>query len=166
MYVDSHCHLSYPELAAQVPQIREAMAANGVDRALCICTTLEEFEDVHALAMRYDNFWASVGVHPDNEGVTEPTLDKLLELGARPKVVAIGETGQVEGVIEADSVEVRGRVAGAIIARTVKLYATARVDGDITHEQIAIENGAHFAGRSLKRAVAVQEQLSLVAAAE
>jgi len=60
---------------------------------LCICTTLEEFEDVHALAMRYDNFWASAGVHPDNEGVAEPTVDKLLELAARPKVVAIGETG-------------------------------------------------------------------------
>lgn len=93
MYVDSHCHLSYPELAAQVPQIREAMDSAGVDRALCICTTLEEFEDVHALAMRYANFWASAGVHPDNEGVTEPTLEKLLELAARPKVVAIGETG-------------------------------------------------------------------------
>lgn len=93
MYVDSHCHLSYPELAAQVPQIREAMDAAGVDRALCVCTTLEEFEDVHALAMRYANFWASAGVHPDNEGVTEPTLEKLLELAARPRVVAIGETG-------------------------------------------------------------------------
>ncbi|MDB5751295.1 MAG: deoxyribonuclease-like protein [Ramlibacter sp.] len=93
MFVDSHCHLSFPELAEQLPQIRAAMAAAGVDRALCICTTLEEFEDVHALAMRYDNFWASAGVHPDNEGVTEPTVNKLLELAARPKVVAIGETG-------------------------------------------------------------------------
>jgi TatD DNase family protein len=93
MFVDSHCHLSFPELASQLPQIREAMAQAGVDRALCICTTLEEFEDVHALAMRYDNFWASAGVHPDNEGIAEPTVDKLLELAARPKVVAIGETG-------------------------------------------------------------------------
>jgi TatD DNase family protein len=93
MFVDSHCHLSFPELAAQLPQIREAMAQAQVDRALCICTTLEEFEDVHALAMRYDNFWASAGVHPDNEGIAEPSVDKLLELAARPKVVAIGETG-------------------------------------------------------------------------
>lgn len=93
MFVDSHCHLSFPELASQLPQIREAMAQAGVDRALCICTTLEEFEEVHALAMRYDNFWASAGVHPDNEGIAEPTVDKLLELAARPKVVAIGETG-------------------------------------------------------------------------
>jgi TatD DNase family protein len=93
MFVDSHCHLSFPELAAQLPQIRQAMADAGVDRALCICTTLEEFEDVHALAMGYDNFWASAGVHPDNEGITEPSVAKLLELAARPKVVAIGETG-------------------------------------------------------------------------
>jgi len=93
MFVDSHCHLSFPELSSQLPQIREAMAQAGVDRALCICTTLEEFEDVHALAMGYDNFWASAGVHPDNEGIAEPTVDKLLELAARPKVVGIGETG-------------------------------------------------------------------------
>jgi TatD DNase family protein len=93
MFVDSHCHLTFPELAAQLPEIRQAMAQAQVDRALCICTTLEEFDAVHALALQYDNFWASVGVHPDNEGVTEPTLDDLLRRGALPKVVAIGETG-------------------------------------------------------------------------
>lgn len=69
------------------------MAQAQVGRALCICTTLEEFEQVHALARRFDNFWASVGVHPDNEGVAEPTLDDLLTRGTLPKVVAIGETG-------------------------------------------------------------------------
>lgn len=93
MFVDSHCHLSFPELHARVDAIRAAMAAARVDRALVICTTLEEFDTVHALALRYDNFWASAGVHPDNEGVREPTLDDLLALAARPKVVAIGETG-------------------------------------------------------------------------
>lgn len=93
MYVDSHCHLSFPELASRVDEIRAAMAAASVDRALCICTTLEEFEEVHALALRHDNFWASVGVHPDSEGVLEPTSDDLVALAARPRVVAIGETG-------------------------------------------------------------------------
>lgn len=93
MFVDSHCHLSFPELQSQLPQIRQAMAEAQVDRALCICTTLEEFDSVHALALAYDNFWASAGVHPDNEDVEEPTVDRLLELAARPKVVAIGETG-------------------------------------------------------------------------
>jgi TatD DNase family protein len=93
MFVDSHCHLSFPELSSQLDEIRAAMAQAGVDRALCICTTLEEFEDVHALARNYDNFWASVGVHPDNEDVQEPTLQDLLDRAARPRVVAIGETG-------------------------------------------------------------------------
>jgi len=93
MFVDSHCHLSFPELLEQLPQIRAAMAQAQVDRALCICTTLEEFESVHSLALTYDNFWASVGVHPDNEGVTEPTLDDLVSRSQLPRVVAIGETG-------------------------------------------------------------------------
>jgi len=64
-----------------------------VTRALCICTTLEEFSAVHELATRYDNFWATVGVHPDNEGVTEPSLEELLKLGRLPRVVGMGETG-------------------------------------------------------------------------
>ena len=93
MYVDSHCHLSFPALRARLPEIRAEMQAAGVDRALCICTTLEEFDDVHALATAHDNFWCSAGVHPDNEGVQEPTLDDLLALAGRPRVVAIGETG-------------------------------------------------------------------------
>lgn len=93
MFVDSHCHLSFPELQSQLPQIRQAMAEARVDRALCICTTLEEFPDVHALALAYDNFWATAGVHPDNEGIAEPSVEKLLELGSLPRVVAIGETG-------------------------------------------------------------------------
>ncbi len=93
MFTDSHCHLTFPELQARLPEIREAMAQAKVDRALCICTTLEEFTDVHALATTYDNFWCTVGVHPDNEGVTEPTLDDLLERGRLPRVVGMGETG-------------------------------------------------------------------------
>ncbi len=93
MFTDSHCHLTFPELIEDLPQIRAAMAAAQVDRALCICTRLEEFEAVQSLAARYDNFWASVGVHPDNEDILEPSVDDLVRLAARPKVVAIGETG-------------------------------------------------------------------------
>jgi TatD DNase family protein len=93
MFVDSHCHLSFPELAEGLPEIRQAMQDAQVDRALCICTTLEEFEQVHALALSHKNFWCSVGVHPDNEGVREPCLDDLLSRAALPRVVAIGETG-------------------------------------------------------------------------
>ncbi len=93
MFVDSHCHLSFPELHTRIDDIRHAMRDAQVDAALCICTTLEEFPTVHALALAHDNFWASAGVHPDNEGVREPDVDALLRLAALPKVVAIGETG-------------------------------------------------------------------------
>src|SRR5689334_10570021 len=93
MYVDSHCHLSFPELRERLDSIRTDMAAAGVDRALCICTTLEEFEDVHALAHEHANFWCSVGVHPDTEDMREPTVEDLVDRARRPKVVAIGETG-------------------------------------------------------------------------
>ena len=93
MYTDSHCHLNFPELLQQLPQIRIAMEEARVTRALCICTQMEEFENVHRLATSYDNFWATVGVHPDNEGIHEPTHDELVARAALPRVVAIGETG-------------------------------------------------------------------------
>jgi TatD DNase family protein len=93
MFTDSHCHLNFPEYQGRIPEIRQDMADAGVERALCICTTLEEFDSVHALALGYDNFWATVGVHPDNEGVREPTLEDLLAGAARSRVVGIGETG-------------------------------------------------------------------------
>jgi len=93
MYTDSHCHLNFPELMGQLDSIQQAMVAAQVTRALVICTTMEKFDEVHKLAMDNDNMWATVGVHPDNEGVQEPSLQDLLDGAARPKVVAIGETG-------------------------------------------------------------------------
>lgn len=93
MFVDSHCHLSFPELHGRIDELRLAMQQAQVDQALCICTTIEEFAVVHALAQAHHNFWASVGVHPDSEGVHEPDVDELLRLAALPRVVALGETG-------------------------------------------------------------------------
>ena len=83
MFTDSHCHLDFPELQAQYPEILAAMRATGVLRALCICTTLEGFDAVHRLALdgagAAPQLWATVGVHPDNEGVREPTVADLVE---------------------------------------------------------------------------------------
>jgi TatD DNase family protein len=93
VFVDSHCHLAFPELIGQVDALRAAMAAADVDRALVICTTVEEFPAVHALALRFDNFWATAGVHPDTDEGEEPTLERLLSMAAGERVVAIGETG-------------------------------------------------------------------------
>ncbi|OYY63389.1 MAG: DNAase [Burkholderiales bacterium 28-67-8] len=106
MFVDSHCHLGFPGLIEHFETIRADMRAADVGAALCICTTLEEFDQVHALALSDDNFWASVGVHPDNEGVREPSVADLLKLAAKPRVVALGETGldyfRLNGRTEAD----------------------------------------------------------------
>jgi TatD DNase family protein len=93
MFVDSHCHLSFPELHGRIGMILDEMAQARVERALCICTTIEEFPQVHALATTHGQLWSTVGVHPDNEGVHEPTLADLVERAALPRVVAIGETG-------------------------------------------------------------------------
>ena len=93
MFTDSHCHINFPELAENMGAIRADMAAAQVTRALVISTTLEKFPQVHDLAVQYDNFWATVGVHPDNEGVQEPTLEDLVTRAQLPRVVGIGETG-------------------------------------------------------------------------
>ena len=93
MYVDSHCHLSFPELAADIDGVLARMRAAGVGAAVNICTTLEEFEAVHGLAIAQPDIWCTVGVHPDTQSGREPSVDLLLELARRPKIVAIGETG-------------------------------------------------------------------------
>ena len=93
MYTDSHCHLNFPQLQSRMSEIRQDMQTAQVTRALLISTQLETFEDVHGLAMAYDNFWCTAGVHPDEDQVQEPTLDDLLRIGQRSKVVGIGETG-------------------------------------------------------------------------
>ena len=93
MFTDSHCHINFPELAENMGAIRADMATAQVTRALVISTTLEKFPQVHDLATQYDNFWATVGVHPDNEGVQEPTVEDLVSRAQLPRVVGIGETG-------------------------------------------------------------------------
>ncbi|MCH7345309.1 TatD family hydrolase [Pelomonas sp. CA6] len=93
MFIDSHCHLSFPELRERLPELLEAMQAARVEQAICICTTMEEFPAVRELARAHAPLFATVGVHPDNEDVHEPSEDELVSAAAEPKVVAIGETG-------------------------------------------------------------------------
>ena len=87
MFTDSHCHLTYPGLVENWPAVFAAMREAQVDRALCICTTMEEFEQVHSLAMAQDFVWASVGVHPDTEHMADPDARGIEQthdlLGAR-----------------------------------------------------------------------------------
>jgi TatD DNase family protein len=91
--VDSHCHLDFPELVADLDGILERMAANGVERAMCISVTLDDLPQVIGLAERHPQLWATVGVHPDYEDTLEPTVEDLVHWARHPRVLAIGETG-------------------------------------------------------------------------
>jgi TatD DNase family protein len=93
MLVDSHCHLNFPELASNMDAVRASMLENQVGHALLISVTLEKFPEVLALAEQYPNFFATVGVQPDDEDETPFNVETLLELAKHPKVVGIGETG-------------------------------------------------------------------------
>ena len=93
MYIDSHCHINFPDLAGKLPEVFDLMAANQVSHALCISVELEKFPEILALAESHPNVYASVGVHPDHEDCTEPTVAELVALADHPRVVAIGETG-------------------------------------------------------------------------
>lgn len=104
MYIDSHCHINFPELSARLPEILGKMAENKVTHALCVSVNMPEFPQVLELAEKYPNVYASVGVHPDYEESPEVSVDDLVRLSAHPKIVGIGETGldyyRLEGDLE------------------------------------------------------------------
>ena len=93
MFIDSHCHLDFPDLASQLGDLLGNMRDNNVSHALCVSVNLEDFPRVLALAEAHPNLFASVGVHPDYENLAEPQAAQLASLARHPRVVAIGETG-------------------------------------------------------------------------
>ena len=93
MFVDSHCHLDFPELVAQLPDILNKMQDNRVSHALCVSVNLPDWPGLIDLVEQHTPLWASVGVHPDYEDTVEPDVQFLVEQSRHPKVVAIGETG-------------------------------------------------------------------------
>src|SRR3954469_23675776 len=93
MFVDSHCHINFEGLAERLPQVLDNMRNHSVTHALCVSVDLEALPSVLEIAGRYENVYASVGVHPDHEDMREPSVAELVELAEHPKVVAIGEPG-------------------------------------------------------------------------
>lgn len=93
MLIDSHCHIDFEEYAGRIPQILEDMARNQVTHALCVCVNLADFPRVLALAKSHSQFFASVGVHPDQVEDASPNVEDLVERTGHAKIVAIGETG-------------------------------------------------------------------------
>jgi TatD DNase family protein len=94
MLVDSHCHLDFPEFAAELPDVVARAKAAGVGVCVSIGTKLSRFADVAAIAARFADVYCTVGSHP-HEAAQEPLADSapLLALARQPKVVGIGETG-------------------------------------------------------------------------
>lgn len=93
MFIDSHCHLDFPDLANNIDEILTNMEENRVSHALCVSVNLEDFPKVLLLAESYPNLYASVGVHPDYENLREPKAEELASLARHSRIIAIGETG-------------------------------------------------------------------------
>ncbi len=93
MYIDSHCHINFPELNQKIDQVLANMLDNNISHALCVSVTLDKINEILDLTQKYSNIYASVGVHPDYEDIQEPDIDTLLKYSKNKKIVAIGETG-------------------------------------------------------------------------
>lgn len=96
MLVDSHCHLDRINLEPFDNDLGNAIRAaeeNGVERILCVAIDRGNIPDVIAIAERFPNVYASVGVHPNEDDPVQVTTEELLRLADHPRVIAIGETG-------------------------------------------------------------------------
>jgi TatD DNase family protein len=148
MLVDSHCHLNFPEFTENIHAVRQLMQDSQVGHALCVSVTLDKFPQVLSLAEQYDNFYASVGVHPDYEDIDEPTVDTLVKLAQHPKVVAIGETGldyfRLTGDLEWQRKRFRTHIQAAILANKPLIIHTRSAADDTL--SIMQEEGAHQVG--------------------
>ncbi len=125
------------------------MQAEEVGHALCVSVTLDKFPEVLALADQYNNFFASVGVHPDYEDIEEPTVDVLVSLANHPKVVEIGETGldyfRLSGDLEWQRTRFRTHIRAAILAKKPLIIHT-RSAADDTLRIMREEGAAQIGG--------------------
>ena len=148
MLVDSHCHLDFPDLAADLDSVMALMQKNQVAQALCVSVTLEDFPKVRAIAEKYPHVFASVGVHPDYEGVSEASSAILAALADHPKVVAIGETGldyfRLKGDLEWQRERFRNHIRAARLCRKPLIIHTREAAEDTI--RIMHEEGADQAG--------------------
>ena len=149
MYIDSHCHINFPDLAGKLPEVFDLMAKNQVSHALCISVELEKFPEIRALAEAHPNVYASVGVHPDHEDCTEPTVDELVALADHPRVVAIGETGldyfRLSGDLEWQRERFRTHIRAARVCRKPLVIHT-RTAADDTLRIMREENAGEAGG--------------------
>lgn len=94
MWVDSHCHLDFPELAADRDGLIARAVEAGLQSMVTISTRVRRFDQIRAIAKAHDGIWCSVGTHPHNaHEELDVTAEDLVRLAAHPRVIAIGEAG-------------------------------------------------------------------------
>jgi len=92
--IDSHCHLDFEDFDKDFCSVIKRAHSNSVKGLQTICTRLEEFENIWSIAKSYKGIWCSVGVHPHNVEESSPfTIDDIVTLANRDRVIGIGETG-------------------------------------------------------------------------
>ena len=148
MFIDSHCHINFPELADKMDEVLATMRANQVSTALCVSVELPKLPEILALAEQHDNIYASVGVHPDYELMDEPTQAELVRLAHHPKVVAIGETGldyfRLTGDLEWQRTRFRTHIRAAVECGKPLIIHTRSASADTL--RLMKEEGAERAG--------------------
>lgn len=148
-FIDSHCHLDFPELAGNIDDVLANMRHNDVIGALCVSVNLENFPQMLRFVEQHQNLYASVGVHPDYEGVEEPDVARLAVLAQHPRVIAIGETGldyfRLKGDLEWQRTRFRNHIRAARECGKPLLIHTREAAAD-TLRIMAEENAAEAGG--------------------
>jgi TatD DNase family protein len=167
-FIDSHCHINFPELVENISDVLAKMRQNEVVSALCVSVNLADFPQVLALAEQYPHIYASVGVHPDYEapargtpvgapplrgdpsaGVEEPDVARLVGLAQHPKIIAIGETGldyfRLKGDLEWQRARFRTHIRAARASSKPLIIHTREAAAD-TLRIMAEENAAEAGG--------------------
>lgn len=147
-FVDSHCHINFPELYQNIDSILSKMSSNKVTHALCVSVTLDKLPDIFKIANTYAHIFASVGVHPDYEDIEEPSVEELCRLAKENKVVAIGETGldyfRVQGDLTWQRDRFRTHIKAAIQSNLPLIIHTRNAAKDTL--KIMREEGANQVG--------------------
>ena len=147
MYIDSHCHINFPELSQKIDEVLSNMDSNNISHALCVSVTLDKINEILDLTKKYSNIYASVGVHPDYEDIQEPDIDTLFKSSKNEKVVAIGETGldyfRLKGDLSWQRDRFRTHIRAAIKSKLPLIIHTRNAQDDTI--SIMKEEGANSA---------------------
>ncbi len=148
MFIDSHCHLDFPDLANNLDALLLKMQENKVSHALCVSVNLQDFPRMLSLTKQYDHIYASVGVHPDYENLDEPQASQLVALADDPKIIAIGETGldyfRIKGDLSWQRERFRQHIRAAVECNKPLIIHTRSAAADTL--KIMAEEGADKVG--------------------